>query len=93
MTKGDFVLELVEVSEKSPLRRAGPVKPGLSHIAFLVDNIDEAVQELRNAGALILSEEHVVFGKIKFNYAKLKNDLILEVMEIPEGFEHAYEAL
>jgi catechol 2,3-dioxygenase-like lactoylglutathione lyase family enzyme len=93
MTKDDVVLELVEVSKKSPLLAAGPVRKGISHIAYLVDDIDAALKELKAAGAQILCEKSVVFGKIEFNYAKLSNDLILEVMKIPKGHEHAYQAL
>jgi glyoxylase I family protein len=92
MTKDDIVLELVEVSKKSPLLTAGPVKKGISHIAYLVDDIEAAVKGLRAAGAQIVAEKSFVFGKIKFNYAKMRNDLILEVMEIPKGHRHAYEA-
>lgn len=93
MTKDEVVLELVEVSKKSPLLAAGPVRKGISHIAYLVDDIDAALKGLKAAGAKVLSEKSVVFGKIQFNYAKLSNDLILEVMEIPKGHEHAYQAL
>jgi len=93
MTKDDIVLELVEVSKKSPLLAAGPVRKGISHIAYLVDDIDSALKGLKAAGAQILSEKSIVFGKIEFNYAKLSNELILEVMEIPKGREHAYQAL
>lgn len=93
MTKDDVVLELVEVSKKSPLLAAGPVRKGISHIAYLVDDIDAALKGLKAAGAQILCEKSVVFGKIEFNYAKLSNDLIFEVMEIPKGHEHAYQAL
>jgi catechol 2,3-dioxygenase-like lactoylglutathione lyase family enzyme len=93
MTKDDVVLELVEVSKKSPLLAAGPVRKGISHIAYLVDDMDAALKGLKAAGAQILCEKSVVFGKIEFNYAKLSNDLILEVMEIPKGHEHAYQAL
>jgi len=93
MTKDDIVLELVEVSKKSPLLAAGPVRKGISHIAYLVDDIEAAIKGLRAAGAQILAEKSVVFGNVKFNYAKMRNDLILEVMEIPKGYRHAYQSL
>jgi catechol 2,3-dioxygenase-like lactoylglutathione lyase family enzyme len=93
MTKDDIVLELVEVSKKSPLLAAGPVRKGMSHLAYLVDDIEAALKGLRAAGAQILAEKSIVFGKTKFNYAKMRNDLILEVMQIPKGHQHAYQAL
>jgi len=93
MTKDDIVLELVEVSKKSPLLAAGPARKGISHIAYLVDDIEAALNGLRAAGAQILAEKSIVFGRIKFNYAKMRNDVILEVMEIPHGHRHAYQAL
>jgi hypothetical protein len=64
---------------------------GISHIAYLVVDIEAALKGLRAAGAQIVAEKPVVFGKIKFNYAKMRNDLILEVMEIPKGHRHAYQ--
>ena len=93
MTKDDVVLELVEASKKSPLLAAGPVREGISHVAYLVDDIEATLKGLRAAGAQILAEKSIVFGKIKFNYAKMRNELILEVMQISKGHQHAYQAL
>lgn len=90
MVRDNIVLELVEVSERSPLHKVGKVEKGLNHIAYIVEDIEDALKKLREAGGQILTET-VVHGKVKFNYAKLKDDLIFEVIEIPEEYEHAYQ--
>jgi len=90
MVKNNIVLELVEVSNRSPLYKAGKIRKGLNHIAYTVENIEEALEELKKAGGQIFTET-ITHGKIKFNYVKLKDELILEVMEIPKEYEYAYQ--
>jgi len=48
--KGGFILELNYYGEKSPYNTRYVVGEGLDHLAFKVDNLDEALKEAETAG-------------------------------------------
>ena len=89
---GDSVIEFVKVSNKSPLTEAGIDEVGLNHIAYQVDNLDETIDELKKMNCVLIPEEKVVIGDVKFIYAEMPSGEILEFMEIPEDYEYAYQA-
>lgn len=85
-------LELVEVSDKSPLKKAGIAELGMNHWAFQVDDVESSLRELEKAGGELVTKEPIVLGDVKFGYAKMKNDFVVEVMEIPVDCDYSYQA-
>lgn len=86
----DSHIELVEISDKSPLKKAKISKLGISHIAYRVDDIESALRELKNAENEIILDVTVI-GDIKFAYVKTKDNYVFEVMEMPEKYANSYQ--
>lgn len=86
----DSHLELVEVSEKSPLKKAEMDRNGINHIAYRVDDVESAVKDLSKAGCEAILEPTVI-GEITFAYLKVADDYVFEVMEMPEKYDNSSE--
>lgn len=86
----DSHLELVEVSDKSPLAKVGLAKKGLSHIAYQVDDVESAIKKLNTAGCETVLPPTKI-GDIKFAYVKVKDGYVFEIMEIPEKYDNSYQ--
>lgn len=86
----DSHVELIEVSNNSPIKKAGLNQEGINHIAYRVDDIEIAIEELKRAGceiALKLTE----IGDITFAYAETGDGYIFEVMEFPSKYNNSFE--
>ena len=86
----DSHIELVEVSNQSPLTKAKMAKTGISHIAYRVDDVDSALKTLETAGNEIVLKPTII-GDIKFAYVKTKDNYVFEVMEFPAKYENSYQ--
>jgi lactoylglutathione lyase len=60
---GKFVLELNYYEKDSPFNTKYTVGEGLDHLAFKVDNLDEALEEARKAGHRVILEMKAKEGR------------------------------
>lgn len=86
----DSHIELVEVSNQSPLVKAGLDQEGISHIAYRVEDVGLSLEDLEAAGSEIVLEPTVI-EDITFAYAGVKDGYVFEVMEFPEKYDNSYE--
>lgn len=91
LKNADNVIELVEVSEGSPLKKGGIGEVGLNHVAYQVDDLEEFLENAKELNFTPVPETPVVIGNVKFIYLKMPGGEVLEVMEIPEGHEYSYQ--
>lgn len=58
LRRGDFVLELLAFSDPAPVepRERPLVEPGLTHVSFGVDDLDEACAAVRAHGGTVFEE-------------------------------------
>jgi len=61
--KGGFILELNYYEEKSPHNTKYTTGEGLDHLAFKVDNLDEALKEAETAGYRTILEMNAGEGR------------------------------
>lgn len=87
----DSIIELVEVSEKSPLVKGGIGEVGLNHLAYQVEDLENSLEKAKKMGCVPVPEEPVTIGKVDFIYLKMPGGEILEIMEIPEDKEYSYQ--
>jgi len=62
---------------------AGPTEPhtGLDHFGFLVDNLDEAVAELKAKGAQFATEPRVIPSGIKIAFVRGPDGVRIELVQ------------
>ncbi len=83
---GNVHLQLVEATDEEStvarfIQRRGE---GLHHIAFRVDDIDAALEELRREGAEVIDEEPRIGSgghRVAFVYPKTTHGLLIELVE------------
>ena len=61
--EGSFMLELNYYEKDSPFNTKYIVGEGLDHLAFKVENLDRALEEVREAGYRVISEMKAEEGK------------------------------
>jgi lactoylglutathione lyase len=61
LRRGDFVLELLAFTEPEPLpgRERPLIEPGLTHLSFGVDDLDDACAAVREHGGRVLTESRL----------------------------------
>ncbi len=86
---GDTDIELIEgKSPESPVRRFVLNRgPGLHHVAFVVDNIQEALDRLRTEGVRLI-DETPRRGKggslVAFLHPKTTQGVLYELVQLPD---------
>src|SRR5947209_1087658 len=58
--KGEYIIELFSFPD-TPLRKSGPEATGLRHLAFAVDDIEQAIQKLKEKNVFcepVRKDEH-----------------------------------
>lgn len=62
---------------------ASPADPhlGLDHFGFRVDNLDEAVAELRRRGAEFAVEPHTIRPGVRIAFVRAPDDVRIELLE------------
>jgi methylmalonyl-CoA/ethylmalonyl-CoA epimerase len=83
---GDATLELLEPldQESSIAKHLQKRGQGIHHLAFKVDNIEKALEQLKNKGATLIDEEPrtgVEGGKIAFLHPKSTAGVLIELCE------------
>lgn len=86
-------IELIEpLDEHSPIHNFVEKNPrgGQHHICFEVDDINEAVSEMKTRGATVLGEPRIgAHGTmIVFIHPKNSNGVLVELMETPKDGHH-----
>lgn len=92
LKNADSVIELVEVSEGSPLKKGGIGEVGLNHVAYQVDDLEAFLEDAEELNFTPVPEDPIVVDNVKFIYLKMPGGEVLEIMEIPEGCEYSYQA-
>ena len=78
---GEYVIELFSFP-KPPARVSGPEARGLRHLAFSVENIVQAVQELNQKGIAVEPVRTDEYTGQRFTFFKDPDNLPLELYEI-----------
>lgn len=62
---------------------ASPADPhtGLDHFGFRVENVDEAVAELKHRGAEIAVEPHTIRPKVRIAFVRAPDDVRIELLQ------------
>lgn len=86
LTTGNTAIELIEPLDKeSPIARFLEKRgQGVHHLAFAVDNIEQALQQLRNQEITLIDEKPrsgIEGGKIAFIHPKSTGDVLIELCE------------
>ena len=84
---GDTALELIEgKSGDSPIRKFVETRgPGLHHIAFVVDDIDKALEDLRKQGVHLIDESPrrgKDNSRVAFIHPKATERVLYELVEL-----------
>jgi glyoxylase I family protein len=77
---GEYLVELFSFPDP-PRRPTKPEATGLRHIAFVVDNVEECVQQLKNSGVNVEPVRIDEFTDKKFTFIFDPDNLPVEIYE------------
>jgi methylmalonyl-CoA/ethylmalonyl-CoA epimerase len=88
---GNIDIELMEpTSEKGIIAKFLDVRgEGMHHVAFAVENLETQVEEMKNAGYVLVNEKplEIFDAKVTFLHPKSFSGLAIELVEYPSGWK------
>ncbi|GAA3803559.1 hypothetical protein GCM10022600_27240 [Qipengyuania pelagi] len=86
-------IEMFRIENAEQADAAGLADYGLQHIALYVDDMDDAVTRLKDAGGALLSDPHPLAGVEDGNgnsgvYARAPWGMLIELISTPDGIDY-----